>query len=372
MKQKEENREDVRRIGWVVLVLATMLTLPFIGMGHFYTRGEPREALVAMAMLDQGNFILPFFQGEFAFKPPMLHWLVALFSMPQGYVSEMTARLPSALAYIAMCYGFFVFFSRRYHVGKVLIATLVLITSFEVHRAAMTCRVDMVLTAFMVGGFLFLYRWKERGYRGMPWLASLMISGAILTKGPIGAILPCAVMAVMMIVDGEKMKASDIIRKLNKLGGENGIGLLDIVENRLVGMKDRGVYETPGGTILYKAHEVLETLTLDKLTAHKKRELAITFGELVYDGQWFSPLRKALSAFVTSTQEHVTGKVRLELYKGNLINAGVWSPFSLYREDIATFAAGGDYKQSDATGFISIYGLPTKVQAIVNSEKEGE
>ena len=127
-----------------------------------------------------------------------------------------------------------------------------------------------------------------------------------------------------------------------------------------------------GGTILYKAHEVLETLTLDKLTAHKKRELAITFGELVYDGQWFSPLRKALSAFVTSTQEHVTGKVRLELYKGNLINAGVWSPYSLYREDIATFAAGGDYKQSDATGFISIYGLPTKVQAIVNNEKEGK
>ena len=125
-------------------------------------------------------------------------------------------------------------------------------------------------------------------------------------------------------------------------------------------------------TILYKAHEVLETLTLDKLTAHKKRELAITFGELVYDGQWFSPLRKALSAFVTSTQENVTGKVRLELYKGNMINAGVWSPYSLYREDIATFAAGGDYKQSDATGFISIYGLPTKVQAIVNNEKEGK
>ena len=173
-------------------------------------------------------------------------------------------------------------------------------------------------------------------------------------------------------VDGKEMGAVELVEYLNKLGGENGIGLLDIVENRLVGMKSRGVYETPGGTILYKAHEVLETLTLDKLTAHKKRELAITFGELVYDGQWFSPLRKALSAFVTSTQEHVTGKVRLELYKGNLINAGVWSPFSLYREDIATFAAGGDYKQSDATGFISIYGLPTKVQAIVNSEKEGE
>ena len=173
-------------------------------------------------------------------------------------------------------------------------------------------------------------------------------------------------------VDGKEMGAVELVEYLNKLGGENGIGLLDIVENRLVGMKSRGVYETPGGTILYKAHEVLETLTLDKLTAHKKRELAITFGELVYDGQWFSPLRKALSAFVTSTQEHVTGKVRLELYKGNLINAGVWSPFSLYREDIATFAAGGNYKQSDATGFISIYGLPTKVQAIVSSEKEGE
>ena len=173
-------------------------------------------------------------------------------------------------------------------------------------------------------------------------------------------------------VDGKEMESVELVEYLNKLGGANGIGLLDIVENRLVGMKSRGVYETPGGTILYKVHEVLETLTLDKLTAHKKRELAITFGELVYDGQWFSPLRKALSAFVTSTQEHVTGKVRLELYKGNLINAGVWSPFSLYREDIATFAAGGDYKQSDATGFISIYGLPTKVQAIVNSEKEGE
>ena len=173
-------------------------------------------------------------------------------------------------------------------------------------------------------------------------------------------------------LNGEKLKPAAIIAKLNEIGGRNGIGLYDVVENRLVGMKSRGVYETPGGTILYKAHEVLETLTLDKLTAHKKRELAITFGELVYDGQWFSPLRKALSAFVTSTQEHVTGKVRLELYKGNLINAGVWSPFSLYREDIATFAAGGDYKQSDATGFISIYGLPTKVQAIVNNEKEGK
>ena len=173
-------------------------------------------------------------------------------------------------------------------------------------------------------------------------------------------------------VNGEALSPAQIMVKLNELGRKHGIGRVDMVENRFVGIKSRGVYETPGGTILYKAHEVLETLTLDKLTAHKKRELAITFGELVYDGQWFSPLRKALSAFVTSTQENVTGKVRLELYKGNLINAGVWSPYSLYREDIATFAAGGDYKQSDATGFISIYGLPTKVQAIVNNEKEGK
>ena len=143
-----------------------------------------------------------------------------------------------------------------------------------------------------------------------------------------------------------------------------------MVENRLVGMKSRGVYETPGGTILYRAHEILETLTLDRPTAHKKRELAVTFGELVYDGQWFSPLRKALSAFVTETQQNVTGKVRLKLYKGNVINAGVWSPFSLYREEIATFDAGGSYQQSDATGFIRLYGLPTRIHAAVVKQNE--
>ena len=175
---------------------------------------------------------------------------------------------------------------------------------------------------------------------------------------------------VPVSLNGEKMKASKLIETLNEIGGRNGIGLYDVVENRLVGMKSRGVYETPGGTILYKAHEVLETLTLDKKTSHKKRELAITFGELVYDGQWFSPLRKALSAFVTETQQCVTGKVRLKLYKGNLINAGVWSPYSLYSEEIATFDAGGDYQQSDASGFIKIYGLPTKVQASVQKSKE--
>ncbi len=171
-------------------------------------------------------------------------------------------------------------------------------------------------------------------------------------------------------LDGKPMKASAIIVALNQMGGRNGIGLYDVVENRLVGMKSRGVYETPGGTILYHAHQVLETLTLDKPTAHKKRELAITFGELVYDGQWFSPLRKALSAFVTETQQHVTGKVRLKLYKGNIFNAGVWSPYSLYSQEIATFDAGGSYCQSDATGFIQLYGLPTRVQAVVDQKNE--
>ena len=177
---------------------------------------------------------------------------------------------------------------------------------------------------------------------------------------------------VPVALNGEHLKAAKLLEKLNEIGGRNGIGLYDVVENRLVGMKSRGVYETPGGTILYKAHEVLETITLDKQTSHKKRELAISFGELVYDGQWFSPLRKALSAFVTETQQCVTGKVRLKLYKGNLINAGVWSPYSLYREEIATFDAGGDYQQSDASGFIKIYGLPTKVQAVVQAEMEGK
>lgn len=173
---------------------------------------------------------------------------------------------------------------------------------------------------------------------------------------------------VPVSLNGTAMKPVDIIAKLNEIGGKNGIGLYDVVENRLVGMKSRGVYETPGGTILYHAHNVLETLTLDKKTAHKKRELAVTFGELVYDGQWFSPLRKALSAFVTETQQTVTGKVRLKLYKGNIINAGVWSPYSLYSEEIATFDAGGSYHQSDATGFIRLYGLPTRVQAAVNKK----
>ncbi len=164
---------------------------------------------------------------------------------------------------------------------------------------------------------------------------------------------------------GEKMTAKEIVLKLNEIGGKNGIGLLDIIENRLVGMKCRGVYETPGGTILYAAHNYLETLTLDKMTMHKKQELSITFAELVYNGQWFTPLREALSAFVTSTQQKVTGTVKLKLYKGNIIKAGVWSPNALYSEELATFGADNVYNQADAAGFINLYGLPIKVQAQV-------
>ena len=168
-------------------------------------------------------------------------------------------------------------------------------------------------------------------------------------------------------LNGEKMSAKDIILALNKIGGENGIGLLDIVENRLVGMKCRGVYETPGGAILYKAHSVLESICLDKYTLHEKQKLAITFGELVYNGQWFTPLREALSAFVDKTQETVTGKVRLKLYKGNMINAGVWSDYSLYSEEIATFGES-DYDQSQAAGFINLFGLPITVKAMVDKK----
>lgn len=173
---------------------------------------------------------------------------------------------------------------------------------------------------------------------------------------------------VPVAIDGEKMSAKNLLEKLNKLGGENGIGLLDIVENRLVGMKSRGVYETPGGTIMYFAHNYLETITLDKLTSHKKQELAITFADLVYNGQWFTPLREALTAFVNKTQEHVTGKVKLKLYKGNIIKAGVWSDWSLYSEEIATFDEDEVYDQADAGGFINLFGLPIQVQAQVEQK----
>ena len=175
---------------------------------------------------------------------------------------------------------------------------------------------------------------------------------------------------VPVALDGVKMTAKEIILKLNEIGGANGIGIIDIVENRLVGMKCRGVYETHGGTSLYKAHRVLESICLDKMTMHEKEKLAITFAELVYNGQWFTPLREALSAFVDKTQETVTGKVRLKLYKGNMINAGVWSDYSLYSEEIATFGES-DYDQKDSAGFINLYGLPIKVKAMVDAKNKG-
>ena len=171
-------------------------------------------------------------------------------------------------------------------------------------------------------------------------------------------------------LDGVKMSAKEIILKLNEVGGANGIGLLDIVENRLVGMKCRGVYETPGGAILYFAHNYLETLCLDKMTMHKKQELSVTFGELLYNGQWYTPLREALSAFVTKTQEHVTGKVRIKLYKGNMIKAGAWSDWSLYSEEIATFGEDHVYNQADSAGFINLWGLPVSVGAQVAAKNK--
>ena len=165
-------------------------------------------------------------------------------------------------------------------------------------------------------------------------------------------------------VNGEEMDTVSVIKTLNKLGGENGCGILDIVENRLVGMKSRGVYETPGGTVLYAAHQKLEEITLDKETQHYKQQLALKFADLVYNGQWYTPLRKAMSAFVTSTQETVTGDVKLKLYKGNIIPASVTSPYSLYSEDIATFGEDHSYNQADSAGFINLFGLPLKVRAM--------
>lgn len=173
---------------------------------------------------------------------------------------------------------------------------------------------------------------------------------------------------VPVSIDGEKMSVLDIILKLNEIGGENGIGIIDMVENRLVGMKSRGVYETPGGTIIYKAHEWLETLCLDKDTMHYKEQVASKFGELLYEAKWFTPLREALSAFVDKTQETVTGTVKLKLYKGNIINAGMTSEYSLYSEKTASFGKDDDFNQEDAKGFINLYGLPTKVKAKMKGE----
>ena len=176
---------------------------------------------------------------------------------------------------------------------------------------------------------------------------------------------------IPVAIDGEKLSPVALVEKLNKLGGENGIGLADICENRLVGMKSRGVYETPGGTILYRAHEVLETLCLDRDTSHYKALVAQQFGELVYFGKWFTPLREALSAFVEKTQENVTGDVKLKLYKGNIINAGTTSKYSLYNPEFATFDEDDVYDQKDSEGFINLFGLPLTVKALMD-KKNGD
>ena len=174
---------------------------------------------------------------------------------------------------------------------------------------------------------------------------------------------------IPVALDGEKTDGVTLIKKLNKLGGENGIGLFDVVENRLVGMKSRGVYETPGGTILYHAHEVLETICLDKETQHYKAGLAQKYADLVYNGQWYTPLREAMDAFVDKTQETCTGEVRLKLYKGNIINAGVTSPYTLYSEDFASFGEDDVYDHKDSEGFINLFGLPIKVKALLDAER---
>ena len=172
---------------------------------------------------------------------------------------------------------------------------------------------------------------------------------------------------IAVALNGEKLSGVKLIEKLNDIGGKNAIGIIDMVENRLVGMKSRGVYETPGGTILYKAHKDLEELCLDKETAHYKEIIALKFADLVYNGQWFSPLREALSAFVNKTQETVTGEIKLKLYKGNIVNAGMTSPYSLYSEEYATFGEDGVYNQKDAEGFINLFGIPTVVNSKMHS-----
>ncbi|SHH56461.1 argininosuccinate synthase [Anaerosphaera aminiphila DSM 21120] len=173
---------------------------------------------------------------------------------------------------------------------------------------------------------------------------------------------------VPVAIDGKKMKGTDIIKTLNKIGGANGIGIDDIVENRLVGMKVRGVYENPGGAILYRAHEILESITLDGDTKHYKDKISIEFANVVYNGKWFSPLRESLSAFVNKTQETVTGDVKLKLYKGNIITAGVTSPYTLYSEEFATFGEDGVYDQNDSQGFVNLYALSTKVQSMMKKK----
>ena len=190
----------------IVCVIAVMLTVPFLGLTDFYSKGEPREAVVAYTMVEHGNWILPINNGgDIPYKPPFFHWCIALFSLLQGHVSEFTSRPPSALALVAMSVGGFVFFAKRKNANMALLATLLSLTAFEVHRAGINCRVDMVNTAFMVGALFLMFRWWERGKHTMPWLAILCMSGATLTKGPVGMLLPCAVMGVFMLTQRESL-----------------------------------------------------------------------------------------------------------------------------------------------------------------------
>lgn len=190
----------------IVCVIAVMLTVPFLGLTDFYSKGEPREAVVAYTMVEHGNWILPINNGgDIPYKPPFFHWCIAFFSLLQGHVSEFTSRLPSALALVAMSVGGFVFFAKRKNANMALLATLLSLTAFEVHRAGINCRVDMVNTAFMVGALFLMFRWWERGQHTMPWLAILCMSGATLTKGPVGMLLPCAVMGVFMLTQRESL-----------------------------------------------------------------------------------------------------------------------------------------------------------------------
>ena len=179
-------------------------------------------------------------------------------------------------------------------------------------------------------------------------------------------------MGVPVSVDGEKLSPIGIIEELNDLGAKNGVGIDDIVENRLVGMKSRGVYETPGGTILYEAHRAIESITLDRDTLHYKQGAALRFADLVYNGQWYTPLREALSAFVDATQQTVTGDVRLKLYKGHCTAVGIQSLYSLYSEEFATFGEDEVYNQKDAEGFINLFGLSIKVKALLDAERKGQ
>ena len=192
-------------MAWMVLSMAVLTLIPFLGLNEFSTKGEPREAVVAMSMLQQHNWILPVNNGfDIPYKPPFFHWCIAAISMLQGYVSEFTSRLPSAVALIVLLVTNFCFYARRKNSNVSLIATLLTMTAFEVHRAGTNCRVDMVLTVFIAGALFLMYRWWERGSRNLPWLAILCMSGATLTKGPVGIILPCMVMFVFMLTEREQ------------------------------------------------------------------------------------------------------------------------------------------------------------------------